>query len=149
MENLVDVFVLLCRTLHEAAEIVGPRELFQKLFGLMGLRVLVVNQIALVLDQQTGNECFCSDVDILFDKFFPLDCFLDCRPFSGRADYNAAFLRTKVPRAPRRYILETALKRSWPAMSQSCRRMGLPSRVDFSLARKSQPIVGRTFSSNL
>lgn len=53
-----------------------------------------------------------------------------------------------LPRAPRRYILDTALNLSWPAISQSCSLTALPSRVVLSLVEKSQPIVGLTFSSN-
>lgn len=53
------------------------------------------------------------------------------------------------PKAPLKYILETALNLSCPAMSHNCRRAFLPSIVVLSLVEKSHPIVDFTYSSNL
>lgn len=52
------------------------------------------------------------------------------------------------PRAPLMYILLTELNLYCPAISQSWRRMCLPSTVDLSLVEKSQPMVGRELGSN-
>ena len=55
------------------------------------------------------------------------------------------FLDYRLPKAPLKYILETALKRYCPAMSQSWSRTGLPSMLFLSLVEKSHPIVGLIF----
>lgn len=145
MENFINVLIFLGRTLHEPAEFVGPSEFLEKLLSLVSFWMLIVDQIRLILNQQARNTYIRCNINVFLDQFLPFNGLLDSGSVSGRANYDASLLTKSVPRAPRRYIFETALKRSCPAISQSCKRMGLPSIVDLSLAKKSQPMVGRTF----
>jgi hypothetical protein len=73
--------------------------------------LFVVDQVRLILHEQAGNFCFVAEVGILFDELLPFDGFLERVGIGGGADDDAAFVGAEVPRAPRRYILETALKR--------------------------------------
>ena len=149
LEGLLDVLVLLGRALDKAAEIVIPRELLQKLFGLVHLRLLVIDEVGLVLDQKAGDFDIGPHVGVFLDGLLPLQRLLYGASLVGGADDGAAYLRAQLPSAPRRYILETELNLSCPAMSHSCSRTALSSTLDFSLVEKSQPMVGLTFSSNL
>ena len=68
---------------------------------------------------------------------------------SSMLDFSVEEQTMMHPRAPRRYILETALNLSCPAISQIWSLTSLPSlRLSLSLVWKSQPMVGLTFSSN-
>lgn len=51
LENLVDILILLSGALHKPTEIVSAGELLEKLLGLVGLGMLVVDEVGLVLDQ--------------------------------------------------------------------------------------------------
>ena len=101
------------------------------------------------MDQKTGDVGIAAGFGVLVDDALPLDGLLYGVDVDCRAHDDAAFIDISLPRAPLRYILETELNLSCPAMSHNCSRTGLPSTLDFSFVEKSQPMVGRTFSSNL
>ena len=145
MEDIFDIFVFLCRALHGAAEAVCLGEFFEVLLGLVRLGAFWADQIGLVLDQQAGNVGIGADFSIFLDDSFPFDGLLKRGSLIRRAHDHTTCISLHLPKAPLRYIFDTELNRSCPAMSQSCSLTGLPSTLDLSLVEKSHPMVGLTF----
>lgn len=111
----------------------------------MWLWAFRADKIGLVLDQQTGDVGICADLSIFLDDSLPFDGFLERGSLVRRTDYHTAYISLHLPKAPLRYIFDTELNRSCPAISHSCNLTGLPSTLDLSLVEKSHPMVGRTF----
>jgi len=77
----------------------------------MAIWLFVVDQIGLILHKQARDFGLVALVGILLDELLPLDSFLESVRIVGGTHDHAAWIGLEVPRAPRRYILETALKR--------------------------------------
>lgn len=52
-------------------------KILEKLFRLIGLDLIVMDQVAFVLDQQTGDGPV-GYVRVLLDDLLPLQCLLEC-----------------------------------------------------------------------